>query len=78
MDFTFWSGGAITARRLEENGDLEAIEDMIECYAEGLKEPPTETQINDILWFETDWIAVWLGYEDWYDYCMNRHKDDDE
>lgn len=24
-----------------------------------------ETQINDYFWFETDQIAVQLGYDDW-------------
>ena len=32
----------------------------------------TETQLNDILWFETDWIAEMLGFTDWE--CLERYE----
>lgn len=33
---------------------------MDECYPEGM----TETQMNDLLWFEEDWIFEQLGISD--------------
>ena len=37
---------------------------------------PTDTDINDFLWFERDQIAEYLGYEDWDDYENNEvYKD---
>ena len=30
-----------------------------ECYPEGL----TDTQLNDLLWFDSDWILQNLGVE---------------
>ena len=33
-----------------------------------MNELPTDTQINDLLWFERDAIAEHLGYKDWEAY----------
>lgn len=56
-----WSGAVSTMKHLtyEQMNHLEFILD--ELYPDGM----TETQLNDILWFETDWIAEMLGYADW-------------
>lgn len=65
-DFPAWSGGKYTLDTLKEKctGDeIDSIEEWIdETWYE---EVPTETEINDILWFERDGIAQHLGYEDW-------------
>lgn len=78
MDFTFWSGGAVTARRLEESGHLEEIEELINELWEERGEYPTETEINDFLWFETDFIAEYLGYKDWEEFCLREQEDEEE
>jgi len=37
------------------------VEDFIgQCFTD-----PTDTDINDFLWFERDQIAEYLGYKDW-------------
>lgn len=67
-DFQAWQGGKDTLDTLIEKGDADRVEDII-CslyYVDG--EIPTETQINDLLWFERDWIAQELGYSDWDEY----------
>lgn len=48
-----WSGAKDTFEVLtdEELNELEMI--LEDIYPEGM----TETQLNDILWFERDWIA---------------------
>ena len=59
-DFEFWSGAQRTASVLTDK-ELSQISDILgETAPEGM----TETQINDIFWFEDDWIAEMLGYED--------------
>lgn len=60
-DFGAWSGAVETKERIiSENKEREfdlLIEDL---YPDGL----TDTQLNDILWFEEDWIFEQLGIED--------------
>lgn len=59
-DFDFWSGAKDTVNYLT-NDELDIIEDMLEdAYPDGM----TETQLNDLFWFDTDVIAEWLGYYD--------------
>lgn len=58
-DFDFWSGAKYTAKYLTDD-ELDTIEAILEdIYPDGM----SETQINDIFWFEEDWIAEMLGYE---------------
>ena len=60
-DFNAWSGGKDTLAVLIEKGVCDEVEDFIEqCFTN-----PTDTDINDFLWFERDQIAEYLGYEDW-------------
>lgn len=61
MDFDFWSGAIDTVNELSAK-ELETIEAEFEqLYPDGM----TDTEINDIFWFEQDWIAKLLGYECW-------------
>ena len=53
MDFDAWNGAVETKETIIENRKAQQFDDLIdELYPEGL----TETELNDILWFETDWI----------------------
>ena len=70
-DFDFWSGARDTVKYLTYD-ELEQIETILEdIYPDGM----SDTQINDIFWFEDDWIAEMLGYED-FEAIM--HRDDEE
>jgi hypothetical protein len=43
---------------------LDQIEGILEdIYPDGI----TNTQLNDLFWFEPDTLAEWLGFEDWED-----------
>lgn len=64
-DFPAWSGGKDTLDTLKEKNDVDAVEAWIDGM--GL-EDATDTDINDILWFERDAIAECLGYRDWEAY----------
>ena len=60
-DFEPWSGGAdrykvLTHEQLEQ---LDAV--LEEMYPDGA----SETEINDLFWFEDDYIAELLGFSDW-------------
>lgn len=60
-NFEAWSGGADTLHELTA-GECKQLETIIEdLYPDGMD----ETQLNDLLWFERDTIAEWLGYRDW-------------
>jgi hypothetical protein len=60
-NFRAWSGGKDTLAVLIEKGVCDEVEEFIEqCFAH-----PTDTDINDFLWFERDQIAEHLGYDDW-------------
>lgn len=70
-DFEFWSGAKDTVKYLTED-ELDTMEAILEdMYPDGMD----ETQINDIFWFEEDWIAEMLGYEDFEELM---HRDDEE
>lgn len=59
--FDAWSGGKDTLDTLIEKGVCDEVEDFIEqCFTD-----PTDTDINDFLWFERDQIAEYLGYKNW-------------
>ena len=51
-DFKAWSGGIDTLKKLIELNKVEEVESYIEeCF-----ENPSDTDINDFLWFESDFI----------------------
>jgi hypothetical protein len=57
-DFDAWSGAKDTKETILNNNKGEEFDNLIEdLYPEGL----TETKLNDILWFEPDWIYELLG-----------------
>jgi hypothetical protein len=68
-EFDFWAGAKVTVKYLTED-ELEQIEQILEDICpEGL----SETDLNDIFWFEDDLIAEWLGYEN-FDKIMERDE----
>ena len=72
-DFEFWSGAKDTVEYLTDD-ELDTMETILEdLYPDGME----DTQINDIFWFEDDWIAEMLGYED-FEAIMNRDKEEEE
>ena len=58
-DFEFWSGAKDRAEKLTTDEGNMTFACLEECYPEGL----SETEINDIFWFEEDFIAEVLGYQ---------------
>lgn len=61
--FDAWSGGEDTLEVIREKGFCDTLEAHIECdiFPDGC----TDTELNDFLWFERDFIAELLGFSDW-------------
>lgn len=56
--FDAWSGAKDTKETILDNNKEEEFAQLIEeLYPDGLD----ETTLNDILWFESDWIFEMLG-----------------
>lgn len=57
-NFDAWSGAVETKERIIEEGKADEFDSLIEeLYPDGL----TDTQLNDLLWFEEEWIFDQLG-----------------
>ena len=69
-DFEFWSGAKYTAEMLTPE-ELDQIEFAIEDAYDQID----ETTVNDIFWFDTDWIAELLGYENFEEMYQDRTHD---
>lgn len=57
VDFEFWAGAADNVKDLSSE-DLEQLEAVLDdCYPDGID----ETTLNDILWFDIEWVYEVLG-----------------
>lgn len=69
-NFQFWGGAKENANLLTLQ-ELEQIEfELSDIYPEGLE----DTQINDIFWFDFDFIAQLLGYDDEEEFHKEREN----
>ena len=60
-NFKAWSGAKDTLNKLIELDKCEDLEFILDdLYPDGL----TETELNDILWFDDEWICETLGIEE--------------
>ena len=59
-DFNAWSGAKDTKETIINEGKVDEFDSLIEdLYPEGID----ETHLNDLLWFETEWLYENLGIE---------------
>lgn len=69
-NFQFWGGAKENANLLTLQ-EFEQIEfELSDIYPEGLE----DVQINDIFWFDFDFIAQLLGYEDEEEFRKEREN----
>ena len=60
-NFKAWSGAIDTLNNIIEEDKVDLLEGILnDCYEE-----LTETQLNDMLWFDTEWIYNVLDMEDY-------------
>jgi hypothetical protein len=58
-DFVPWLGAEKTYSAAKEAQKLSELEDLLEeVFSDSL---PSETEVNDFLWFEADYVAERLG-----------------
>ena len=58
VNFNTWSGATETKKAIINAGKTEEFDSLIEeLYPDGID----ETQLNDLIWFESDWIFESLG-----------------
>ena len=56
--FQAWSGAKDTLDRIQREGKCAELENILEeLYPDGM----TETELNDLLWFEPETVYEWLG-----------------
>ena len=56
--FQAWSGAKETLERIQREGKCAELENILEeLYPDGM----TETELNDLLWFEPETVYEWLG-----------------
>ena len=76
--FEAWSGGRDTLDVLIEKNLCDQLEAMLEndIFLDGC----TDTELNDLLWFERDTIAEWLGFSDWetLEYGETEEEEEEE
>ena len=68
-DFKPWAGGKDTLDDLWAHDVAEKAEEYINMVTDCMEEPPTRTEINDILWFRRNEI---------YKYCGIYNDDEEE
>lgn len=58
--FSFWAGARNTYKIIREAGKLAELEELInELYPDGIE----DTRLNDLLWFEDEYLFEMLGIE---------------
>lgn len=76
-EFEPWSGAVDTYNKIEEAGKLDKLESYLEEVFAG--SIPSETDINDLLWHESDSVFGALGLlDDDEDYDDDDYYDDCE
>ena len=61
-NFEAWSGAVETLETIKEHGKIKELEYLIQ--KEFFRKPPTETQINDFLWFDDEYIFEVLNIKE--------------
>lgn len=57
QNFKAWGGAEDTLERIQREGKCDLLEQILEdTYPEGM----TETELNDLLWFESETVYGWL------------------
>lgn len=73
-DYRAWSGAKDTWQKIQDEDKVDEFEQLMEeCYPDGL----TETELNDILWFDSDWVFEQLGIKDEDEDEDNEDSDDE-
>ena len=73
-DFDAWCGAVSTKDKIVEAGKEKAFDELIEdVFPDGID----ETKLNDILWFESEWVYEAVGLDEDGD-VPNDDSDDED
>lgn len=72
-EFSFWSG----AKERTDNLTIEQLDRLDDLLSEAMEwnetdNIPSDATINDLFWFEDDYIAQLLGFKNWE--ALERHN----
>ncbi len=70
--FEFWSG----AKQRTDHLTTEQLDQLDDLLPEILGYTPTDTVINDLFWFEENYIAQLLGFKNWE--ALERYNDGED
>ena len=62
--FEFWAGAKDTIEDIKKAGKMDELGLLIESAFECDDEPPTETQINDLVWHDRSYVYEQLGLDE--------------
>ena len=71
-----WSGAIDTLNTIYENDKEEELMSLLALDVFG--DTPDLTEVNDLLWFDSEWIFETLGINTDSDYDEMEEEDDDE
>ena len=66
-----WAGAIQTLDLLTDDEIENLVEGLEEIYPDGM----TETEFNDFLWFDTEFIAEFFGYDNFEEMYTERTKE---
>ena len=75
-NFKPWSGAVSTWEEIQEANKVEELDNLLEeLYPEGIN----EGKLNDLLWFESDWLFAQLDINDmvYCSYCGETNDMED-
>lgn len=61
-NFHFWAGGKANAEKLTWD-ELDQLDKILDVYGLWGEEPPKSADINDLFWFDFDFVCEQLGYK---------------
>lgn len=74
--FEFWSGGKDTVDDVRKAEKMDELQELIEeQFSDRI---PTETEINDFVWFERGYIYSQLGLDENGNLPEDEDEDEDE
>lgn len=62
--FQFWSGAKDTVDDVRRAGKMDELQSLVEEQFADNETPPTETAINDFVWFEREFIYSRLDLDE--------------
>lgn len=77
--FEFWSG----AKERTDQLTIEQLDRLDDLLSEAMEwnetdNIPSDTTINDLFWFEDDYIAQLLGFDNWEAFERHNSGEDEE